>query len=70
MYIQMLQYLQPITSSIPIIATPGNHESVYHEDSLELYVESFYSPMWHKYFNYFSFIGIEAHKLVIVSYDP
>jgi len=30
MYIQMLKYLQPLTSFVPTIATPGNHESVYH----------------------------------------
>jgi len=70
MYIDMLKYLQPLTSSIVTIVTPGNHESVYHEDSLELFVESFYSPMWYKYFNYFSVIGLESHKLVFVSYDP
>lgn len=70
MYIDILKYLQPITSQIVTLGTPGNHESVYHEDSLELFVESFYTPMWYKYFNYFSVTVIDAHKLVIVSYDP
>ncbi len=34
MYIDILKYLQPLTSQIPIICAPGNHDSVYHEDSL------------------------------------
>ena len=32
-YFSMLEYIEPITSRICFMATPGNHDYVYHEDS-------------------------------------
>lgn len=43
-YIAMLKYIQPITSRICFMVTPGNHDYIYHEDSFELFAETFLSP--------------------------
>lgn len=28
------------------MVTPGNHDTVYHADTFELFTASFYSPLW------------------------
>jgi hypothetical protein len=66
----MLIHIEPITSQIIWLVTPGNHDTVYHEDSLELFIQSFYTPMWYDYFNYFSLTELKNQKLVILSYNP
>ena len=32
-YISMLKYMQPMTSRICFMATPGNHDTVHHKDA-------------------------------------
>ena len=37
-YVSMLKYMEPITSRISVMVTPGNHDYIYHEDSFELFM--------------------------------
>ena len=32
-YKSMLKYMQPMTSRICFMATPGNHDTIHHEDA-------------------------------------
>lgn len=50
-YKQSLQALEPVTSIMPFMLSPGNHDtqnSTYH-----LFAESFFSPYWETNYNYF-----------------
>jgi hypothetical protein len=50
------------------MVSPGNHDYVYHEDSFELFAETFLSPEWSKYYNfYYTFI---VGDVMFVSYSP
>lgn len=67
-YYSMLKYLQPLTSQVAFVATPGNHDTLYHEDTFVLFTKSFYTPQWREYFNYFN--NIKIGNLLFISYNP
>lgn len=50
------------------MATPGNHDYIYHEDSFELFAETFLSPEWSKYYDfYYTFI---LGDVLFINYVP
>jgi hypothetical protein len=50
------------------MVTPGNHDTLYHADSFELFTLSFYNPQWHQYYNYF--YTLQLDKIAFISYNP
>lgn len=48
--------------------TPGNHDTLHHADTFELFTMSFYSPMWYEYYNYFYTLRIG--NIVLLAYNP
>lgn len=50
------------------MVTPGNHDTLYHNDTFELFTYTFYSPQWKQYLNYY--YTIQNNHLLFLSYDP
>ena len=64
----MLKYIEPISSNICFMTTPGNHDYSYHLDTFELFAETFIAPEWSKYFNfYYNFI---LGDFMFINYVP
>lgn len=67
-YRDILIYLQPLLSRVCFMATPGNHDYVYHADSFELFAETFLSPEWSKYYDfYYNFV---LGDVLFINYVP
>lgn len=67
-YYSMLKYMQPLTSKITFVAAPGNHDTLYHADTFELFTKTYYTPQWWTYSNYFNKFTIG--KLLFIFYNP
>lgn len=66
-YEQVLKAIEPITSTVPYVTTPGNHDT-HNKVVYTLYTNTFFSPFWNQTYNYFyslNFGGIE-----LVSFNP
>lgn len=68
LYYSMLKHIEVITSRIVFMVTPGNHDTLYHADTFELFTESFYSPNWKHYYNYY--YTMQFGNVVFISYNP
>ena len=50
------------------MATPGNHDYVYHQDAFELFAETFLSPQWDSYYDfYYTFV---LGNILFIEYTP
>ena len=45
-YRSMFKTIQLFSSQIVFMVTPGNHDTIKHADTYELFTESFYMPRW------------------------
>jgi len=50
------------------MVTPGNHDTLHHADTFDLFVNSFHTPMWEDYFSYF--YTFQLGKILFISYNP
>ena len=67
-YYNMLKYISTITSKMVFMVTPGNHDTLYHNDTFQLFTFTFYTPQWKQYRNYF--YTIQNSHLLFLSYNP
>lgn len=65
-YKQTLTALEPFTSIMPFMLSPGNHDT--QNSTYRLFTESFFSPYWDTNFNYF--YALYLGGIEIVSYNP
>lgn len=49
----MLKYMEPIINKIIWIGVPGNHDVFHRGDSFLIFHETFQTPLWDNYHNYF-----------------
>lgn len=67
-YKEMLVYMQAITSIMCFMTSAGNHDNVYHLDTAELFTETFLSPKWSQFYNYFYLMKVG--KVLFLNYVP
>ena len=67
-YISMLKYMQPITSRVCFMVTPGNHDYTDHQDAFELFMQTFLSPNWHNNFNFY--YNMVIGHTIFISFNP
>ena len=67
-YRSMLEMIAPFSCQVVFMVTPGNHDTLYHADTYELFTESFIMPRWKEYLNYFYILKI-GHVAITV-YNP
>ena len=67
-YRPMLEMISELSSKMAFMVTPGNHDTLYHADTFELFTESFYTPRWKDYYNYF--FTLQLGRVVFISYNP
>lgn len=60
-YISFFKYLQPFSSQLALLLTPGNHESIKHKDIFQLVKHSFHSPSWSHFYGYFDMVKLGSH---------
>ena len=57
-YVSFFKYLQPFSSQLALLMTPGNHESIKHKDIFQLVKHSFHSPFWEHFYGYFDMVQL------------
>lgn len=65
-YRDLLVALEPYTSLMPFAVNPGNHDT--HRSSYHIFTSSWFSPYWHRYYNFFYWL--QFGEVEIVSYNP